>query len=101
MNTLLKGGLVAMVVLSFGANALAFDHHGKKKKNMKDPMARAEMQCEKAKKAAEEGADEDEKSAEEKCAMAMKKAKEKAEKMAMKADKKAKGKKEKDDDDSR
>ncbi len=98
MKTLLKSGLVAMIALSFSAGALGFDHHGKKKKNMKDPMARAEMQCENAKKEAAEGTDDDKKSAEEKCAKAMEKAKEKAEKMAMKA-KAKKDKKEKDDDD--
>lgn len=75
MKSLLKGGLVAAAALSFSFGAAALDHHGKKKKNMKDPMARAEMQCQKAKKAAEAGSDEEKKSADAKCAKAMEKAK--------------------------
>lgn len=115
MNTIFKSGLVAALALSFSAGAFAFDHHGDKKDKMKDPMARAEMQCENARKEAAEGTDEAKAEAEEKCTKAMAKGKEKAEKMAkkekMKAEKKAmkgkekaekmkkekKGKKDKDD----
>ncbi len=115
MKMILKSGLVASLVLGFSAGAFALDHHGDKKHKMKDPMARAEMQCEKAKKAAAEGSDADKAGAEEKCAKAMAKGKEKAEKMAHKGEKKAmkgkdkaekmkkekKGKKDKDDDGTR
>ncbi len=116
MRMILKSGLVAALALGFSAGAFALDHHGDKKHKMKDPMARAEMQCENAKTEAAEGTDEDKAKAEEKCTKAMAKGKEKAEKMAhkaeMKAEKKAmkgkdkaekmkkekKGKKDKDDD---
>lgn len=116
MNNILKSGLVTAMMLGFSAGAMALDHHGDKKGKMKDPMARAEMQCENARKEAAEGSDSDKASAEEKCTKAMAKGKEKSEKMAqkaeMKAEKKAmkskekaekmkKDKKDKDDDGSK
>ena len=96
MNIILKSGLVAAVALGFSAGAFAFDHHGDKKHKMKDPMARAGMQCENARTEAAEGTDEDKAKAEEKCTKAMAKGKKKAEKMAMKAEKKAEKKAMKD-----
>lgn len=84
MNSIFKGGLVAALALGFSAGAFAFDHHGDKKHKMKDPMARAEMQCENARKEAAEGSDEDKAKAEEKCTKAMAKAKERGEKHKMK-----------------
>jgi len=112
MNIICKSGLVAAVALGFSAGAFAFDHHGDKKHKMKDPMARAGMQCENARTEAAEGTEEDKAKAEEKCTKAMAKGKKKAEKMAMKAEKKVmkgkekaekmkkemKSKKDKDDD---
>lgn len=107
MKTLLSILTAAAVTLSFSVAGSAFDHHGDKKGKMKDPMARAEMQCENARKEAAEGSDEDKAAAEEKCTRAMEKAKslmeKKSAKAAAKAEKKAKkakkDKKDKDDDD--
>lgn len=87
--------VAAALTLSFGASAVALDHHGDKKQKMKDPMARAEMQCDNARKAAAEGSDADKAGAEEKCAKAMEKSKKKAENKALKAEKKAMKDKEK------
>lgn len=84
MKMILKSGLVAALALGVSAGAFALDHHGDKKDKMKDPMARAGMKCENARKDAAEGSGEDKAKAEEKCAKAMEKGKKKSEKMAHK-----------------
>lgn len=89
MKKLLSACAAIAMTLSFGAASFALDNHGDKKGKMKDPMARAEMQCENARKEAAEGSDEDKAKAEEKCEKAMAKGKKRAEKAKMKAKKKA------------